>query len=162
MAHRTADRLAPDPRARPTAQQLLLALVGGTEATPAAAPTDILTVANHSIHAHWSPEDLPLWTPPTTPLPPVTGPPPIDPKVPRRAARVLDPAHQRLIGAADANEGAIMMFRGTAAPGPKTKVKPTSVPTSGSFSGVLLYDVPPKAVELHVDGTSKGVHLPVS
>ncbi|MFC6885869.1 MULTISPECIES: serine/threonine-protein kinase [Actinomadura] len=87
-----ARALSPDPRARPAAQDLLLALVGGTPrprepeaaATPEAyasfePPLDILTAAGQSIDATWRPEDLPLWTPPGEPLPPPAAPPPVDP-----------------------------------------------------------------------------------
>ncbi|MBO2451981.1 serine/threonine protein kinase [Actinomadura barringtoniae] len=246
-----AQALHPDPRMRPTAQQLLLALVGGTEAVPAGqsvpAEPDILAAASQVIDQRWQEDNLPLWTPPNEPLPPVSPPPPIDPKAARRArintwarraatlaviagliaggiafydykhkpsagafgkpvkdgefsfeasppecdrkikgvasrqgklcqvrftvtntglaAHVLDPAYQRLRGPADADESAVMLFKGSA-PSAKTKVNVQSVATATSFTGTLLWDVSPgfapEAVELHTDGTSKGIRLPLS
>ncbi|MFC5753289.1 serine/threonine-protein kinase [Actinomadura rugatobispora] len=296
--------LAPEPVMRPTAQQLLLALVGGSPAAaqpgggpaggadPAGArpgtgrvgavsvgpigprssggpggaggaggpgwpegpegpggqdadppPFDILAAASHSVDANWRLEDLPLWTPPSEPLPPPPPAPPVDPKVLRRvrinlwvrravtflvlaaaaigglayyqdrnepvtaefgrpakdgdlsfeakapecgvkvkgvtardgklcqvrftvtntsvSAQVLDPASQRLLDASENEHGAVMLFRGT--PGPKTKVSVQSLQSADSFTGVLLYDVPPgfvpRALELHASGSSKGVRL---
>ncbi|MGI5165038.1 protein kinase domain-containing protein [Spirillospora sp. CA-253888] len=77
-------------------------------------------------------------------------------------AHVLDPVHQRLHGRTDPDETAIMVFRGDASDLGERAESP-SVATSTSFSGVLLYDVPPGfspvELELHVDASSPGVRL---
>ncbi|WP_067488861.1 serine/threonine-protein kinase [Actinomadura hibisca] len=249
--------LAPEPEDRPTAQQLLLALVGGSDpavavaggAVAPAAPAghDIQAIASHTVESTWRTEDLPLWSPPTSPLAPVRPAPPVDPGLLRRArvrtwvgrtvgltvlaglgvggfllyradkapaaaqfdqpakdgdftfqasrpecdrtvkgvtaedgklcqvrfsvanvassARVLDPAVQRLHGAADSEEPAIMLFKGST-PGPKSRVGAQTLASGTRFSGVLLYDVPPgftpRELELHADGTSKGIRLPLA
>ncbi|MFI6518899.1 serine/threonine-protein kinase [Spirillospora sp. NPDC050679] len=78
------------------------------------------------------------------------------------AAHVLDPVHQRLHGRTDPDETAIMVFRSDASELGE-RVESPSVATSTSFSGVLLYDVPPGfspvELELHVDASSPGVRL---